>query len=139
MIEFALEHEDIVAELCGYQEWLTHVAALHSYYISNITYVLTSDEQVLKLNKAYLKHDFYTDVLTFDRSENKELSADIFISLDRVKENAAAFDVSFDEELRRVMVHGLLHMVGYGDDDDMKKEQMRRAEDEALELFHVKQ
>lgn len=139
MIEFVVEHDSFSPELLGYGQWLTEVANRHDRNIREITYILTTDTEVLILNQTYLKHDYYTDVLAFDRSTGRELEGDIFISLDRVDENSRAFQVAFDEELRRVMVHGLLHMIGYRDNKEKGRAEMKNAENEALKLFHVKQ
>lgn len=139
MIEFVVQHEDMDPDMTGYESWIVQVADLHEKNISEITYILTTDQEVLHLNQQYLDHDYYTDILTFERTEGALLSGDVYISLDRVRENAKKFDVSFDEELRRVMIHGLLHMIGYSDSEQEEKKKIRVAENEALELFHVKQ
>ena len=139
MIEFAVEHKHIEPIVDSYPEWLVSVATQHGKNISDITYIFTTDDRVLALNKKYLKHDYFTDILTFDRSEGHVLSGDVYISLDRVKENAEQFNVSFENELRRVMVHGILHMIGLKDKNEEQKRHMRDAENAAMELFHVKQ
>ena len=139
MIEFAVEHKHILPDVENYPKWLALVALKFNKTISDITYVLTSDEQVYKLNLDFLGHDYYTDVLTFDRSVGDSLSGDIYVSLDRVKENAERYNETFAEELRRVMVHGMLHLIGIDDKNEEDEQRMRRSENEALELFHVKQ
>ena len=139
MIDFAFEHNEIEVKLDGYQDWLRLVAESQRRNIREITYIFTTDQQVLKLNQAYLDHDYFTDILTFDRSDAESLEGDIYISLDRVKENAVEFDVEFEEELRRVMAHGILHMVGLKDGTDKERRIMREAEEVAMKLFHVKQ
>lgn len=139
MIEFFVEHDDIKPDLKGYEDWICRLGESHGQNISNITYILSTDSHLLDLNRQYLEHDFFTDVLTFDLGTGGELAGDIYISLDRVMENAAEQDLSWEEELRRVMAHGLLHLLG--EDDSTKQEilRMRELENEALELFHVKQ
>ena len=139
MIDFAIEHAEIVPDVGSFENWLIQVAESHQCIISDITYVLTSDDRLLDLNQTYLKHDYYTDILTFDRTEGKVLSGDIYISLDRVQENAKKFEVGFQDELQRVMAHGILHMTGLRDSNDFERERMRAAEDAAMKLFHVKQ
>lgn len=139
MIDFVVLHDGLEPEVTSYAQWLYVVAAQHTCVIREITYILTTDEEILRLNQTYLKHDYYTDVLAFDRSTDKEMIGDIYISLDRVEENAREYGVAFDEELRRVIVHGLLHMMGYSDKDEEGEKEMRKAENSALELFHVKQ
>lgn len=139
MINVAIKHDAIKPDVEGYPGWLERLAASYAYYIRDITYILSTDNHLLTLNKEYLDHNFYTDILTFDRTEDKELAGDVYISLDRVQDNAKAYDVSFETELRRVMAHGILHMVGMKDSTGEEKQKMRQAEDTALELFHVKQ
>jgi len=107
--------------------------------LNDLNYIFTSDPYLLELNKRFLNHDYYTDILTFDYSVDGEISGEIFISVDRVKENAKSFEVGFDHELLRVMVHGLLHLCGYTDADDIQQQLMRNTEDEKIKLFHVEQ
>lgn len=99
----------------------------------NISIIFCSDEYLLDINKQYLNHNYYTDIVTFDYGENSVISGDLFISIDRVKENAADFDVTFKKELFRVVFHGILHLVGYNDKTDEEKKEMRRKEDYYLE------
>ena len=98
----------------------------------DITFVFENDEQVYKVNVEYLQHDWYTDVISFDYNEGRHINGDIIISVDRVKENAAKFYTDPGDELRRVMIHGVLHLLGYEDDTEEKKEKMRRKEDKYL-------
>ena len=122
-----------------HKDWLVNCAALEGYIISEIAYIFTTDEELLKLNINFLGHDYYTDILTFDRSENKKLSGDIFISTERVSENAEVNKVNVHEELRRVMIHGVLHMMGYGDTNRIERGRMRGKENIYLKMFHVEQ
>ena len=103
--------------------------------MGEINYILVEDEELLEMNKEYLGHDEYTDVITFDYSEEEEINGDIFISWDRVKENAAHYKVDELEELRRVMVHGILHLLGYGDKTEQEQKTMREKEDSNLSMF----
>ena len=100
-------------------------------------YVFCSDEFLLEINKQFLDHDTLTDIVTFDYTEGKILNGEIYISTDRVADNAKDFNVDFDIELRRVIIHGLLHMCGYGDKTEDEKELMRAKEDEYLVLWNA--
>ena len=102
-----------------------------------IVFVLTSDEAVLASNRQFLQHDTYTDIITFDYCEGKQVNGEILISLDRVKENAVKFGVSQGHELRRVMIHGVLHLCGYKDKSKRDAALMRNKEDEALKLISL--
>lgn len=138
-----IEYNDIAD--CGernwkeYTEWLKKVIKSEGYFIGEISYVFTDDNGLLEVNKKYLNRDYFTDIITFDYTENKTLSGDIMISCDRVKENAIQYQVGEDEELRRVMVHGILHLMGYKDATDSDKAQMRTLEELKMEMFHVEQ
>ena len=101
-----------------------------------MNYVFCSDEYLLEINKQYLDHDYFTDIITFDNSEeDNQLEGDIYISVDRVRENAATFHTDFDTEMRRVLIHGLLHLAGYEDSSEALKTAMRAKEDEYLRVF----
>jgi len=120
-----------------YTNWLSSCAAYHKLSSLDLTYAFMGDDDLLKLNKDFLQHDTLTDILTFDDSIGKDINANIAISIDRVRENANDFGVSFADELLRVMAHGLLHCVGYGDSNVADKTQMRFEEDALIHLFHV--
>ncbi|TMM58977.1 rRNA maturation RNase YbeY [Maribacter algarum] len=122
-----------------YSQWLLEVIGSENRALGDIAYVFCDDAYLLKVNQEYLKHDTYTDIITFDYTDGNTMAGDIFISLDRVKENAAEFKVDFDEELRRVMAHGILHLSGYGDKSDKEAKVMRAKEEEKMKLFHVEQ
>jgi len=128
-----LTHPDV------HSAWLKEVALSEGCEIDGLQYVFVSDEELYEMNVKYLNHNTLTDIITFDYSENRSLSGDLFISIDRVRENAVAFNASFDLELRRVMVHGLLHLAGYGDKSTEDEQLMRLKEDEKLKMFHVEQ
>jgi len=116
--------------------WLKNVAVSEGYKVGELNYIFCSDDYLLEINKQYLDHDYYTDIITFDNSEEEgKLEGDIYVSIDRVKENADHIGVSFDIELRRVLVHGLLHLIGFNDSDENLKRQMRAKEDECLLLY----
>ena len=118
------------------REWLRGVIADHKKEAGAITYVFMSDELLIDYNRRYLKHNTYTDIITFDYGEGKVVSGDILISVDRVKENADRLGTGFEEELRRVMVHGVLHLCGYKDKQEQEKKRMRILEDKALKKFN---
>jgi probable rRNA maturation factor len=104
--------------------------------LGSINYVFCSDKELLRLNNEFLRHNYYTDILTFDLSESKKkVTAEIFISLDRVKDNAAQFDGSVKKELHRVIIHGVLHLCGYTDKTKTEILKMRKAEDKYLSLY----
>lgn len=100
----------------------------------DIAYIFCSDEKILEVNKAYLQHDYYTDVITFDYTEGDKISGDIFISVDTVRSNAEQFGTDYDEELHRIVIHGVLHLCGINDKGPGEREMMTRHENEALKL-----
>jgi rRNA maturation RNase YbeY len=114
------------------RKWLRAVASDHGHSIGEVTFVLLTDKGLLPYNQRYLEHDEYTDVITFDLQTGTGISGDILISYDRVRENAATFGVSAQHELRRVMVHGLLHLMGHSDKSAAKRAAMRTEEDKYL-------
>ena len=116
-------------------EWLKGIVLKYNKSVGQITYIFCDDEYLLEINVKYLRHDFYTDIVTFDYCENDVISGDLFISLDRVSENAELFGVSFNEEFLRVIVHGLLHLLGYGDHTVSEKRLMRELENQCLLLY----
>jgi len=119
------------------KSWLRAVAEHHGCTLGDLSIVSCSDEELLTYNRKYLDHDTYTDIITFDQSEASRLSGDLLISFERVLENAENQGVVFQEELRRVMAHGLLHLAGFKDKTPADATAMRQAEDHALALFHV--
>jgi probable rRNA maturation factor len=136
-IEFFSEVTDFeLVEAENVKSWLQDVVISHGKRIQGLTYIFVDDEELAEMNESILQHDTYTDILTFplhdDGSEN--LMGDVFISVDRVRENSVLFNTGFENELYRVMVHGLLHLVGFDDLDDDSEAEMRAAEDFALSL-----
>ena len=134
-------YEDIewrLPEASTYITWLHKLAARYHSTIVGVQFIFGSDDFLLDINKAYLQHDYYTDIITFPYNEGNLLSADIFISLDRVTDNAITYEVPFEEELQRVMAHGMLHLIGFGDKTDEQSLAMRSAEDRAIALFSEK-
>lgn len=121
-------------------QWYSNVVRNYSLELGDVAVVFCSDEHLLDMNKQYLDHDYYTDIITFDYTEDNVVSGDLFISVDRVSENASDLNVEFTDELHRVCVHGLLHLCGLKDKSTDDEQKMREAEDSALKLrvFHVK-
>ena len=124
------------------KDWIKKILNIHSLKVGDINYLLTNDEEVLKVNKEFLGHDYYTDIITFDTSDydpeqesDDEVSADIVISVDTVRANAVEYGASFEEELHRVIIHGILHLIGYDDHTDEDRAEMRHQENIALELL----
>ena len=115
--------------------WVKKVAASHGKTIGEIAYIFCSDPYILDVNKKYLQHDYYTDVITFDYCEGNKLSGDIFISIDTVRSNAEQFGTDFYEELSRIIIHGILHLCGFKDKEPAAKEQMTAEENKALALL----
>lgn len=115
--------------------WIKRVAALHGRTVGDIAYIFCSDEKILDVNRTYLQHDYYTDIITFDYSEGDAISGDLFISLDTVRTNAEKFAVAYDSELYRVIIHGVLHLCGIDDKAPGARAVMERYEDEALRLL----
>ena len=115
--------------------WIDQVLQKEGYRAENINYIFCSDNHLLALNKQYLNHDTLTDIITFDNSEQgKNIEADIFISIERVKENARSLKKDFADELHRVIIHGLLHLLGLKDKTEVEKQEMREKEDACLSL-----
>jgi len=131
--DFELENEDKLAD------WVSRIITSEGGICKQIDYIFCSDNYLLELNKKHLSHDTFTDIITFDYSEGKRIGGDIFISIDRVRENAGIFKIDFDEELLRVMAHGLLHLFDYTDKSEVGKAEMLGKENEKIKLFHVEQ
>ena len=129
-------NEDISYKLTQKQvtrQWLKQQAEREGYAIGELNYIFCSDEHVLQVNRDYLQHDYYTDIITFDQSEDEgKIEGDIFVSVERVADNATQMGVSAEQEMRRVLAHGLLHLCGYGDKTDDEAAVMRAKEDEWL-------
>ena len=102
----------------------------------DINYIFCSDEYLRQINIEYLNHDYYTDIITFNYNDDSLVSGDIYISLERVRDNAEEFEVSFHTELQRVVIHGVLHLIGFNDHTDDDKVKMRAAEDESIALYN---
>lgn len=114
--------------------WIKAVAETYGKKVCEIAYIFCSDEKILEVNRQYLQHDYYTDIITFDYCEGKKLSGDLFISLDTVRTNAEQFDAPYETELYRVIIHGILHLCGINDKGPGEREIMEAAENKALEM-----
>ena len=129
-IEFKL------TETSRYKNWIINAIDQEGYDLDNIDFVFCSDEFLLEINRTHLGHDDYTDIITFPMEENP-ISGEIYISIDRVRENAKTFQTSFDNELRRVMIHGVLHLCGYDDHEDEDVEEIRMKEEHYMGQFDL--
>jgi rRNA maturation RNase YbeY len=114
-------------------KWIKEVIRTREKKTGDIAYIFCNDKKILQINTQYLKHKYYTDIITFDYTEGNTVSGDIFISMDTVRSNAIEFDVSFEQELYRVMIHGILHLCGINDKTAIARMEMERAENEALD------
>ena len=114
--------------------WIKAVAALHHKKVGEIAYIFVNDEKIIEVNRQYLQHDYYTDIITFDYSEEDTISGDLFISLDTVRSNAEQLGTPYEQELNRVIVHGILHLCGINDKGPGERELMEAAENEALDI-----
>jgi rRNA maturation RNase YbeY len=137
MIDFHFKSDFIIEDKTNYVDWINRIISSEGFDLGHIDYIFCSDDYLLGLNLEYLNHDTLTDIITFDYTNGKNISGDIFISTDRVAENAESFAVGFSNELLRVMSHGLLHLMGYGDKTEKESAIMRQKEEEKMQLFHV--
>ena len=139
MIDFVYNTNFQIENHRVFSRWLVEVAAAENCLIHDLVFLFVSDQELLTMNKKYLKHNYFTDVITFGELEDDKISGNIAISVDRVLDNSKRYGVSFDQELKRVMVHGLLHIIGYNDKTKKEKLTMSQKETDALKMFHVKQ
>ncbi|WP_026210250.1 rRNA maturation RNase YbeY [Flexithrix dorotheae] len=129
-VDFELENSKNISK------WIASCPLSAGFQIEEINYIFCSDEYLYKLNMEFLHHDTYTDIITFDNSESdKKITADIFISIERVKENSKKFNVSFSHELNRVLIHGVLHLIGFKDKSPSEEKEMKNQEDLWLSKF----
>ena len=136
-IRFWQEGDFQLGEEKEYSDWITRVIRSEDYSVGEISFIFSDDVYLSNINLQYLDHDTLTDVITFDYCSGDEVSGDVFISTERVAENAKAYAVPFEQELQRVMCHGVLHLMGYNDKKESEQSEMRLKEDEKLKLFHV--
>lgn len=115
--------------------WVKAVAAEYGKRVGEVAYIFCNDEKILEVNRQYLQHDYFTDIITFDYTEGDRIGGDLFISLDTVRSNAELFGKTYDEELHRVIIHGILHLCGINDKGPGEREIMEAAEDRALAML----
>ncbi|MGZ9677238.1 rRNA maturation RNase YbeY [Flavobacterium sp. GNP001] len=139
MINFNYETDFELDNEAAVQQWLSRVIESENKKEGEINYIFCDDDYLHKINMEYLQHDTLTDIISFDYCVGSEINGDVFVSIERVKENALDFNVAFDEELKRVLVHGVLHYCGYKDKTEADEMLMRAKEDEKILLFHVEQ
>ncbi|GGZ60162.1 rRNA maturation RNase YbeY [Mesonia mobilis] len=139
MINFFSENNFELEDNAAYEKWLQQVIISEEKKEGDINYIFCDDEYLHEINVKYLNHDDYTDIISFDNAVGTILHGDIFISTERVAENAEKFQVTFQDELKRVIAHGLLHFCGYKDKTDDEAQLMREKEDEKIKMFHVEQ
>lgn len=139
MITFNYETDFELKNESDYEAWIEAIIESEDYTEGEVNYIFCDDEYLHKINVEYLDHDTLTDIISFDYTIGNLISGDIFISIERVKENAKEYEVSFEKELLRVMSHGILHYCGYKDKSDEDSILMRQKENEKMEMFHVEQ
>ncbi|SIQ07602.1 rRNA maturation RNase YbeY [Chryseobacterium sp. RU37D] len=134
MIQFFYENlSETVSK--AYQPWLEDIIISEQKKLGEINYIFCDDEYLLKVNQDYLQHDYYTDIITFDYVKGRTISGEIFVSLQRISDNASTLSKDYEEELRRVLAHGILHLCGYKDKTEEEEQLMRSKEDEYLYKF----
>ena len=139
MIEFAYEMDFELSDESHFTDWITRIIDNFKKEVGDLCFVFCDDGYLHKINLEYLKHDTYTDIITFDYVNGNNISGDIFISIERVKENAVIHQVDFTNELLRVMAHGVLHLLGFKDKTDEDASRMRAEENKSIKMFHVEQ
>ena len=138
MIDFVYNTDFRLANKEIFSRWLISVANDEGFLIDTLVFLFVDDNEILEMNKKFLKHDYYTDVITFGDLKGKKISGDIAISIERVLDNSKTYGVEFEDELKRVMAHGLLHIMGYSDKASSDKSVMSLKENKAIKMFHVK-
>ncbi|PRX56910.1 rRNA maturation RNase YbeY [Flagellimonas meridianipacifica] len=139
MIDFHFESDLVLEDISKFSDWVSRIIEDENLVVGKLDYVFCYDDKLLAINQEYLGHDTYTDIITFDYTDGRVISGDIFISTDRVRENAKLFLVDEQEELLRVMSHGILHLAGYEDKSEEEIAVMRAKEEEKIKMFHVEQ
>ncbi|MGB5172437.1 MAG: rRNA maturation RNase YbeY [Eudoraea sp.] len=139
MIEFCNKTKRELPFGKKYTNWIKKLINSENKVLGDLCFIIGTDDDLLQVNRDYLNHDYFTDVITFEYTDGNSISGDIFISIDRVIENAIIYKVDLDSELKRVMAHGVLHLLGYGDRTIEEKKIIREKEDVAIKMFHVEQ
>ena len=137
MIEYHYENDFILVDSDEIRIWIEDVIKNEKKTVGDITYIFCDDDYLLERNKEFLNHNTLTDIITFNYCIDNNISSDIMISIDRVKENSTIFENSFNEELKRVMIHGILHLIGYNDKSEKEEELMRKKENFYLNIFYI--
>ncbi len=138
MIHFIAENIELPPlEISQLQRWITQTVLSYGFKVGNIHYTFCDDKKIIEVNRQFLNHDYYTDIITFDYSTDKMVSGDLFISLDTVMSNAEKFKVDFQQELHRVIIHGVLHLCGEDDKTDKAQALMTEAENKALKKLQM--
>lgn len=127
---FKLSHKRII------NRWIKETIKSHQFICGEIVFIFTSDPKILEVNRQFLQHDYFTDIITFNYNEDKIISGDIYISVDTVKSNAEIYKVTFEEELHRVIIHGILHLLGFNDKTDEQQAEMTKNEDLNLKVLN---
>lgn len=131
-VDFELDSEE------SFSDWIVRIITTENFTSGELNFIFCDDAYLHKINVEYLDHDTYTDIITFDYREGNNISGDVFISVERIRENAEVYKTTFDAELKRVMAHGVLHIMGYKDKTDQDAVLMRNKEEEKMNMFHVK-
>ncbi|MFT5754031.1 MAG: putative rRNA maturation factor [Flavobacterium sp.] len=139
MIKFNYENDFLLDDETIYQDWISKIITSEGFTEGEVNFIFCNDDYLLNINIEYLNHDTYTDIISFDYTVGKLLQGDVFISTERVLENATTFNVSFEDELKRVLSHGVLHYCGFKDKNEDDAKLMRQKEDDKIALFHVEQ
>lgn len=137
-INFISESDFILHNNCDYTGWINAVIRGNKLKTGEISFTFVKKERILSINQEYLSHNYYTDIITFNDNVEKTLNGDVFICTDVVKENAKDYNQSFERELNRVIIHGVLHLCGFNDESEEQKNEMRTAEEKALDLLSSK-
>ena len=137
MISFNYETDSEHENVAHYEDWISRIIESEGFDEGEINYIFCDDEYLHKINVEYLDHDTLTDIISFDYTVGNLIQGDIFVSVERVKDNANDFNVSFEEELKRVLSHGVLHYCGYKDKSPKDEALMRSKEEEKMQMFHV--
>lgn len=138
MIDYHFETEFSLENPEKYSEWILQTIESEDYELGEISYIFCDDDYLHRLNMEFLNHDTLTDILTFNYNLHKQINGEIYISVERVKDNSVDFKTIFEDELRRVMIHGILHLCGYADESPEEETQMREKENGAMEIFCTK-
>ncbi len=137
MISFNYETDFELENVAHYEDWISRIIESEGFDEGEINYIFCDDEYLHKINVEYLDHDTLTDIISFDYTVGNLIQGDIFVSIERVHDNASDFNVSFEEELKRVLSHGVLHYCGYKDKSPKDEALMRSKEEEKMQMFHV--